>query len=134
MKCKNIKQQTSLVGDKNPNWRGGKYPYHNNGDFKRKAHFLLEKYKKCSLCDNKSYLVHHKDFSKTNHDINNLQPLCRACHTKIHTDDRCRKGKIYKKYGMKMSDIQKLIPFDLSYLYDLHHEGKLETMLAKVLT
>lgn len=42
---------------------------------------------KCDICNNDEFevlLVHHKDISRTNHDIKNLQILCANCHYKIH--------------------------------------------------
>lgn len=40
----------------------------------------------CQLCGEheKALVVHHKDKTKTNNDINNLITLCRACHIKTH--------------------------------------------------
>lgn len=40
----------------------------------------------CALCSEskKALVIHHKDKTRTNNDINNLITLCRACHMKIH--------------------------------------------------
>ena len=56
-------------------------------------HYLMKKNRKevlesndfkCAKCGQEAILVHHKDFSIDNHDINNLIPLCASCHTKLH--------------------------------------------------
>lgn len=56
-------------------------------------HYLMKKNRKkvlesndfkCAKCGQKAILVHHKDFSIDNHEINNLIPLCASCHIKLH--------------------------------------------------
>lgn len=40
---------------------------------------------KCDLCGTKEdLLIHHKDINHFNNDPNNLQCLCRSCHTALH--------------------------------------------------
>ena len=56
----------------------------------------------CELCgSNRNVDVHHKDGNPQNNNINNLQRLCRSCHSKIHrakgTCVIC--GKPVKGYG-----------------------------------
>ena len=38
----------------------------------------------CELCERPAVLVHHKDFTNYNHSLDNLQPLCRECHLRLH--------------------------------------------------
>ena len=40
----------------------------------------------CVICgeNKKALIVHHKDKTKLNNDINNLITVCRSCHRKIH--------------------------------------------------
>ena len=38
----------------------------------------------CQLCDKQARVVHHKDNNFKNNDIENLQPLCQSCHSKVH--------------------------------------------------
>ncbi len=46
---------------------------------------LNEKAEQCVVCDEtENVIVHHKDGDRENHDIDNLVPLCRSCHTKAH--------------------------------------------------
>lgn len=37
------------------------------------------------MCGGKAEITHHKDNSKTNHQPDNLIPLCHRCHMKIHS-------------------------------------------------
>ena len=39
----------------------------------------------CNTCDSEeNLLIHHKDLSKDNHELGNLIPMCRSCHTRLH--------------------------------------------------
>lgn len=69
----------------------------------------------CEICgSNKNVDVHHKDGNPMNNSIENLQRLCRSCHTKVHRPQKicsicgakakglgyCNKHYIrFKKYG-----------------------------------
>ncbi|MBO5968444.1 MAG: HNH endonuclease [Clostridia bacterium] len=69
----------------------------------------------CEKCgSNQNVDVHHKDGNPLNNSLDNLQRLCRSCHTKIHRRQKtclicgakakgygyCNKHYIrYKKYG-----------------------------------
>jgi hypothetical protein len=39
---------------------------------------------KCSLCSSEAHHIHHIDLDNKNQASKNLQPLCTACHSKIH--------------------------------------------------
>ena len=39
----------------------------------------------CLFCQNKMEEIHHADMNKDNNNSNNLIPLCRKCHRKIHS-------------------------------------------------
>jgi transcriptional regulator with XRE-family HTH domain len=39
----------------------------------------------CVYCGGKAIEVHHKDGSKSNHEPDNLIPVCHKCHMKIHS-------------------------------------------------
>jgi 5-methylcytosine-specific restriction endonuclease McrA len=50
---------------------------------------------KCALCDTEEdLLIHHKDANHKNNDINNLQCLCRSCHTIVHNKLRAEMRRI----------------------------------------
>lgn len=62
----------------------------------------------CKKCQIKpASLIHHKDFSKSNHKITNLTILCRSCHIKFHTENGdffshksiFYKGKTFKEWA-----------------------------------
>jgi DNA-binding XRE family transcriptional regulator len=39
----------------------------------------------CEICGKKARYVHHKDGTRYNHDLSNLQALCGSCHRKVHS-------------------------------------------------
>ena len=47
----------------------------------------------CELCDRPATLVHHKDFTNYNHNLDNLQSLCRYCHLRLHWEYKKAKCK-----------------------------------------
>lgn len=50
---------------------------------------------KCELCNTEEdLLIHHKDVNHLNNDFNNLQCLCRSCHTIVHNKLRAEKRRI----------------------------------------
>ena len=59
-----------------------------------KKKVMINANNKCRLCNRKAVLVHHKDFSNDNHDINNLIALCRYCHLRLHWEENRSKYKI----------------------------------------
>ena len=40
---------------------------------------------RCVDCGGKAVVAHHIDFTKDNHDVANLAPLCKCCHGKRHS-------------------------------------------------
>jgi len=68
-------------GDKNANWKGGKFEYPNHSEMKRAR---LKKLKQvnyvCKICRGKATEVHHLDKTKTNHTLPNLIAVCHRCH------------------------------------------------------
>jgi hypothetical protein len=46
---------------------------------------LSRKEEVCHICDaTEEIVVHHADGDKSNDDLENLLPVCRSCHNKIH--------------------------------------------------
>ena len=52
---------------------------------------------KCVDCGDKAVVAHHSDFTKDNHDITNLLPLCNSCHRKRHN---INDGKDLKQWNI----------------------------------
>ena len=75
----------SRTGENSPNWKGcpGRYP--RCAEFKvNRLVVLNEADWVCYECGRDADRAHHIDFSKDNHAINNLLPVCRSCHKKLH--------------------------------------------------
>ena len=75
-------------GKDHPLWRGGcsKHPYA-IGFTKLLKESVKESFdKKCIICDEagKKLVIHHIDYNKNNHSIENLIPLCIVCHGKTN--------------------------------------------------
>ena len=68
-------------GEAHPQWKGGT-------DYRRRALQAHGAY--CHSCgyDKEPTLlwVHHKDFSRSNHDLENLVVLCIRCHLELHLE------------------------------------------------
>lgn len=88
----NRKGIISFQGEEHWNWQGGKsfepYPLGWNKTFKEQIRFR-DGYK-CQICgcseveNGKKLSVHHKDYNKSNIDIDNLISLCHKCHIKTN--------------------------------------------------
>ncbi len=79
----------------------------------------------CKHCGGKATIVHHKDGSKSNHNPDNLLPVCHKCHMKIHAAQRARwdvesievammqrgmdKGELAKKTGLTKATITNIL-------------------------
>jgi len=101
---------SSVAGVNNPSWKGGSSIY-------RKLAF--EEYrmeKKCETCGSLKLIdVHHIDKDKYNNKKENLQILCRSCHTRHHATGRNnpmygvnRSGKNHPMHGRKHSAIARI--------------------------
>jgi len=86
----------SLLGEKNPNWRGGKSfePYAIEFNNNLKKQIKLRDGHVCQLC--KEYIpkykskkekflsIHHIDYNKKNNETNNLITLCNFCNSSVN--------------------------------------------------
>ena len=77
----------------------------NNNNFKKglwtkENHYQNKIGDCCELCSSKSFLlVHHKDKNRENCNVDNLQTLCKSCHSKIHCI-RDKQGKYMSCKGI----------------------------------
>lgn len=78
------------TGKNNASWNGGRsYEEYSVGWTKRLRRYIKERDGwSCNMCKKKltsfELVVHHKDWSKNNHSVDNLVTLCRSCHGTIH--------------------------------------------------
>lgn len=42
---------------------------------------------RCFVCDKEADVAHHINGNRTNHDVDNLAPLCYSCHQRIHSSN-----------------------------------------------
>ena len=59
-------------------------PYARGWSRKAKALAWERAGNRCEMCGLPPRDTHHKDFEKSNHDLENLQVLCRKCHKALH--------------------------------------------------
>jgi DNA-binding Xre family transcriptional regulator len=65
--------------------------YKNVTLLKSNSQIVLEKYNsKCAMCGNDYDQIHHIDRTTTNHETENLLPLCIKCHALIHQQNRVK--------------------------------------------
>ena len=82
-----LKIARSVSGKKNPRWENGRSVLPYTPGFSNKVRELVWERDngECQNCGSDQHLcVHHKDFSKDNHDLDNLVLICRSCHTIAH--------------------------------------------------
>jgi len=89
------------------------------GNYRNKAYELYGK--KCDRCGaTENILVHHKDGNRLNNKEENLQVLCRKCHSKIHNEmfkiERKFVGQGYIEQGMilMLKGLQRRFGLDIS--------------------
>lgn len=84
-----LKIALSVAGPANPRWEDGRAVLPYSPGFSSVARRLVHERDagRCQECGSTDHLcVHHRDFEKTNHDLENLILLCRRCHTRAHRE------------------------------------------------
>ena len=62
------------------------FDYSNHYEMKKmRLKILKDSNWKCDICNGKATEVHHADETKSNHDPENLIPICRKCHWELHS-------------------------------------------------
>jgi hypothetical protein len=82
-----MKIALSVSGANNPNWEDGRAVLPYAPGFAAKVRQLVRERDgdRCVECGSTTHLcVHHRDFEKWNHSLDNLETLCRRCHTRKH--------------------------------------------------
>ena len=82
------REKCGLPGEKNPMWENGRSQIPYSRGWARKVRQLAweRANHSCEMCGGKPRDTHHKDFGKDNHNLDNLQVLCRKCHKRLHAD------------------------------------------------
>jgi len=79
-----------------------------NGSAKYREKCLTQKLPLCNVCGYgefiRSLVVHHIDGNRDNNDLDNLIPLCRSCHRKIHNTETYG-GRIDELSGQLNSEV-----------------------------
>ena len=109
-----------------------KNPYKNIGLLKKRRLEKLElKKSTCEVCGRFGNIAHHKDRSKDNHSLKNLQILCDICHRWIHRNDERKKvSKYIKLYGMTLEEMAQKWGGSASMYSTLHHNGELRKFIS----
>ena len=90
---KNPKISERYKGKGNPNYKNG---------IRTGKRMILEVNKICQECGSDERLeVHHKDKNRKNNNLNNLQLLCRSCHSKQHRGKEWGKKMIKSRMEVK---------------------------------
>jgi len=80
------------------------YEYPNHYTLKKNRLIVLdEANKKCAKCGGKATIAHHKDLSKSNHNLDNLEPLCNKCHCLLHGEIKRNNPHLYPQRSQKQN-------------------------------
>jgi len=124
---KSLVQTGKHAGEKNGMWKGGVAEYPNHFILKKRRLEILKRAKgKCEICGESAYEVHHIDFSKNNHSLDNLIYLCRNCHLALHMPEARpgRPAKILYK-GMTAKEIRQKTGLSFATIYKFIRGEKL---------
>jgi len=115
-------EKRSSKGNRNVNWKGGIAEYPNHYLMKKNRLIILLQNPKCEICGKLATEIHHKDFTKINRKLSNLQAVCHKCNSRLSS-------KFYKRYGLNLEEITK--KFGYSIFYWWKHQDKLSFLLTK---
>jgi hypothetical protein len=92
-----------------------KYAYANHSSILKKVRLLVlaSAQGKCEICGDRARIVHHKDGSTVNHELDNLIALCVACHNAIHKEDtggapRKTQSKYTRLFGFNLNELSRM--------------------------
>ena len=105
-------------GKINPRWNNGVSEYKNHYQMKiNRLIKLRDNNHICEICGEIGNEIHHKDHSKNNHSLDNLQVLCRKCHLRHHL------SKFVKIYNFTIKEISKKLGISPSTVFKRHQKG-----------
>lgn len=112
--------KTTPKGERNVNWKGGIAEYPNHYLMKKNRLIILMQNPKCERCGKPATQIHHKDFTKTNHKLNNLVAICHKCNVRLSS-------KFYQRYGLTLDEITEQLGMSRTYWWK--HQNKLKKVL-----
>ncbi|MFH1231363.1 MAG: HNH endonuclease signature motif containing protein, partial [Planctomycetota bacterium] len=124
---------------------GGTSEYPNHYLMKKNRLIILLHNPICEICKKNSAVeIHHKDFSRDNHNLSNLQAVCHSCHprrlrVKIISIDKVKiirdtlSSEIHQRYGMTVKDIATKLNRSQGFVVYWHKYSvnRLSTLLSK---
>jgi len=127
-------------GEKNVNWKGGIAEYPDHYKLKTNRKEILKKVGgRCEMCGGVAKIVHHKDESKDNHELDNLMALCYPCHVAIHGSEIPwgRPTSVFLKHNietnMSVKELATILHTTQEYIYtDLANPKRREKIKAVI--
>lgn len=117
------------TGKDNPRWNGGTSEYKDHCILKKRRLIILKKAdNKCEICGMRARCVHHKDGDKSNHSLDNLQPLCHTCHGKERWGSSSR-SKFRRLYGLTLEGLSIKYGKSTCFLSHAHESGRLNEFI-----
>ena len=78
----------------------------------------------CSRCNSlKNIVVHHKDGNRLNNDIENLDIMCRSCHSKLHKETQHLQRNFIGEKNIERGMIQILFGLNKAFGLDISNEN-----------
>ena len=118
---KDIKHNNKLSNNNYPNQK----LMRKNKRIKRELEMGL-----CESCKDKGVDVHHIDYSKDNHAIENLKLLCEKCHSKAHIGRTVKTSIWIRRYGMTSKRLAESLRCSIHTIEVWHKRGELNYFLG----
>jgi len=116
-------------GKHNHRWNGGISMYKNAYLMKKNRLIKIKETNgKCELCSSEGKVIHHKDRTTINHNINNLLFLCCLCHRKLHSGPT-KTSKYKRLYGFKLFEIAQKLNCEIYKVRQLHKKSTLRNRI-----
>lgn len=111
----------------------GKILYQNHYLMKQNRLIKLQQTKsKCEVCNRRANLIHHKDGTYDNHNLENLIVLCHSCHAIIHAKRgnlNKHTSKYIREYGLTLQEISKKLHASQTTIWQWHKKKILQDRL-----
>jgi len=115
-------------GELNYQWKGGIFEYPNHYEMKKNRLIVLENANGiCHYCGGKADRVHHRDKSKDNHSLKNLQASCASCNSQ--RQDKENRRYYIKRYGISSVEIMNTLELSKNEVNMMYDNGYLKNVL-----